>query len=38
MDSIADAVWNDFGPGHELSGYDGETIELENGYYAFRQN
>ena len=37
IDSIADAVWNKYGPGHELSSYDGKTIELENGYYAFRQ-
>lgn len=37
VDSIADAVWNEYGPGHELSSYDGETIELEDGYYAFRQ-
>ena len=38
IDSIAGAVWHDYGPGHELAPYDNETIELENGYYAFRQN
>lgn len=34
-DLVEDAVMSD-GYGHYLSPYDGEEIELENGYYAYR--
>lgn len=37
-ESVAEEVVSQDGPANELASYDGDEIELEDGYYAYRLN